>query len=205
MNKFIKNNPLVFWLSIIFTLFALLIYYPSVRLNFLLIDDGQIVKNSRQIVRSVKTMNLDNIKPILFEANEGRVRPLYWISQTILTTLSFDNPSLMHVARVLILVLTLVLIIQTMVRLKIDSRWIFFGSFLFVFNFQNFENYYRLGPTEVYLGLYFASFIYFILKDRITTFDYILVALISLFANFTKETFFLTTIPYVLFFYRRVR
>lgn len=195
MKTFFLRYKFEFFSTFIVLASAILIYFPALKLNFLLIDDGQIVKNSREIVQSFKSGDLGSLSNILFESEEGRVRPGYWLTQSLISVASFYNPSLMHIFRFLILIASLILIFGCMSKLNIDYRWIIFSIFLYVFNFQNFENYYRLGPTEIFLGLYFLINLNIFLKSKISRIDFFVIFLTSLLGNFTKETYFLSSLP----------
>lgn len=201
MKKFIEENLFICVCFLVLTLLVILIYIPVVKLNFLLIDDGQIVQNSRNLIRYLTSGNLSGISNILLEGSEGRVRPAYWLVQMLVSQISFYVPGLMHIFRILVLLTSLILFVKVGLKLKIDIRWIFFALFLFSFNFQNFENFYRLGPTEIYLGLYFLIITNILLKAQKNKFDYFISFTATLLGCMTKETFFLTSFPliYLLF------
>ncbi|MBP9759479.1 hypothetical protein KBD45_07345 [Candidatus Dojkabacteria bacterium] len=186
---------------IIILLWSFLIFFPSFNLKFLLIDDGQIVMNSRKVITAIRNQKADDLLKIVLEPNEGRVRPAYWISQAIVFSAGQYNVTALHVFRYLFLILTLLYLYLIMKRFNVDGHWIFVTSLLFVTNFQNFENFYRLGPTEVYLGIFYLIILYYLIRKNTNIFDGILVFLATLLGVFTKESFFLIFLPlsFVLF------
>lgn len=205
-----KQSILRNWKTIIaytfLFLWGLLIYHPSLKLNFLLIDDGQIIKNSREIIDNFKTLNVHSILDVIIEPAEGRVRPAYWIIQTLITQLSFSSPLLMHALRLAILYLTCFMIDKVLKRFNIDLSWRFLVILLYITNFQNFENYYRLGPTESFLGLFFLIFVYQAFSTKISTINFFMTLLILLAGAFTKESFFLVAVPmFILLFFIKNR
>ena len=173
MIRFLQKNWQYLIGCFVLLFWGLLIYFPALRLNFLLIDDGQIVKVSREIFIALHRFDLKVLWNLIFEPNEGRVRPFYWLTQAFLVFLSRANTLWMHIFRLSILALTSIFISKILSKFKIDNKWTFLVILLFLTNFQNFENYYRLGPTEVYLGFYFLLFLYSIFFVQLNLLSYI--------------------------------
>ncbi|KKS95349.1 MAG: hypothetical protein UV71_C0008G0021 [Microgenomates group bacterium GW2011_GWC1_43_13] len=199
MKKLIQDNLFIFIFAICLLLLTLLMYLPSFRLNFSLIDDGLTIKYSREIIHLLLRFNISSVAEIIFEANNGRVRPAYWLVQLLISSLSFYSPQIMHGFRLAVLFLSSYLIFSILGKLGVSIRWKLFSLFLFVMNSGNFESFYRLGPAEVYLGIYFLLIINTVLKNKLGRFDYFLVLFSSFLGCFTKETFFIVSLPLILF------
>src|SRR3989304_2329147 len=199
--KFLRKNFLY-----IFLLFGVvLVYFPSFKLNFSLVDDGLTIKTARILGNSLQKFDSNAIAGVIFEPQHGRVRPAYWIIQSISSWLSFYNSTIFHVLRVTILLVTAYCLEKVLGKLGIGKLWRFMGLFIFLFNFQNLENYYRLGPTEPFLALYYVLTILTIfffnnLKTKYSSF--LLLFLFTLLGVFTKEGYFLigvSLIPMLVF------
>lgn len=173
---------------------CLLIYFPSFRLKFSLFDDGLTIKNARIIATSIKSLDFSRIGEIIFEPQHGRVRPAYWASQSLISWLSFYNPTFFHILRFVLLLITTFVIGKMLRKIGIGKVWILAALFIFVFNFQNAENYLRLGPTEPFLALYYVSTLYFVFfakTKKASIIQLLSIFLLSFLGVFTKESYFL--------------
>jgi hypothetical protein len=171
------------------TLFSAL-YAQALRLNFLLIDDGQLVLVKRQTVNLIVTGNITALPKLLLEPEVGRVRPVYWLIQSALVYLNQESAFGLHLTRQIILVITLLLIARILSVFKTDRRLIFVLLILFIFNQQNLENYYRLGPTEPYLALCFLLILNLLLKPVFSKSKNLVTALVLFMLGCgIKETF----------------
>ena len=178
--------------GILFLFLCVLIYLPSFKLHFLLLDDGLTILNARMLVNGLVHLNWNTLADVFLEPLNGRVRPGYWLIESVFAYLSLYNSYLFHFFRFILLLATLVISYKFLEKLKIYYPIILFSLFIFLFNIQNFENYYRLGPVEpliiflsvvIYYLLFFSSFN---LKKSL-----ILLVFSTLLGGLTKENFFL--------------
>src|SRR3972149_2627476 len=109
-NSILPDNIFTTLLWSLLILWGFVLYFPSLKLNFSLLDDGLMVKNARLIYVAIANFDWSNFLGVIFEPEQGRVRPAYWIVETILSWLGFYNPSLIHGLRLALLVLTSLLI-----------------------------------------------------------------------------------------------
>lgn len=172
----------------------LLIYFPSFQLKFSLLDDGLTIKNARIIETSIKEFDFLRIEEVVFEPEHGRVRPVYWISQSLISWLSFYNSTSSHILRFILLLATILAIDKILKKIGVTRIWIIAALFIFVFNFQNAENYFRLGPVEPFLALYYSLTLYciFLTQAKKVKFIQLLsIFLLGFLGVFTKESYFL--------------
>jgi hypothetical protein len=190
MKKILNIRTLPVYLLVII---LVILYAPSFKLNFSLLDDGLSLLNASYLKESVLNLNLMGIVDVVLEPEHGRVRPGYWLIQSLFVYLSMGNSFIMHFLRFLLLLITLFLTSKLLYKFEVDYASILFALFIFSFNIQNFENYYRLGPVEPYLILVLCLIYYLIfVKETWKKTDYILIAFISLLGGLIKENFFLT-------------
>lgn len=189
---------------VLLILVLIVIYLPSFRLNFSLLDDGLTAKNAHMLAESISSLNTNKIVAVLFEPENGRVRPAYWLTQSILVWVSSYSPTLMHIYRFLILLVTVFVVNKILANFKVNQTIRIFVIFVYAVNFQNLENYYRLGPTEPFLALYYIFLVYllfFVIKDHLTIKNVLLFSAIFLLGAFTKESFFLIAAPWIIGFF----
>ena len=189
-----KIKPItIVWICLV--LWTLLIYAPSLRLSFSLIDDGFMVRTARQVYFSLVHFDFKDILNLVFESYNGRVRPVYWIIESIITWLGLYSASIIHAWRLLILFISMILTNKLLKELKVRGIWRIISIFVFITNIQNFENYYRLGPAEPFLVLCLLLLLYFIFFYKYQNLKwYLLSATVLLIGSFTKEYFFLSSL-----------
>jgi len=131
----------------------------------------------------------------LLEPLNGRVRPGYWLIQSIFSWLSFYNSQILHFWRVVILASTVILSYSFMSKLKIRHSIILLSVWVFLFNIQNFENYYRLGPVEPLIIFLLVAIFYLIfvshLRHKITI---LCLGIFMILGGLIKENFFFTSL-----------
>lgn len=196
LREYFQKN----FLYILLFLGTLLIYFPSFKLNFSLVDDGLTIKTARELASSLGSLDANAIGSIIFEPQHGRVRPAYWIMQSIFSWLSFYNSTIFHILRVAILFITSYFLDKILGKIGIGRLWRFLVLFIFLLNFQNLENYYRLGPTEPFLALYYiltVFIIFFVDRLRNKYVPFLLLFLLTLLGVFTKEGYFLGGISFI--------
>ena len=186
-------------IAITLFIFLLLIYFPSLRLNFSLLDDGLTLRNARLISEGIDQLDFVKVGNIILEPQHGRVRPVYWLVQSVLVWFSLHNSFLMHIYRFLILLMTLLIAKKILEKFGVHQIISALLLFFYGFNIQNLENYYRLGPTEPFLVFYYISliFVIYIAKYKSSNKQFFLAAVIFFFGAFTKENFFLVSIPLI--------
>jgi len=175
-------------------LLCLLIYFPSFRLKFSLLDDGLTIKNARIIATSIKSLDVSRIGEIIFEPQHGRVRPAYWIGQSVIAWLSLYNSAVFHILRFILLLIAIFVMGKILKKIGVSKLWILAALFIFVFNFQNAENYLRLGPTEPFLALYYVLTLYLVFfakTQKASIIQLLSIFLLSFLGVFTKESYFL--------------
>lgn len=183
--------PYIIFIPII--LWGLLIYVPSVFLPYTLIDDGHSALVATELAEGIENFDGRQIQQALFEPEVGRVRPGYWLMQSSVVGISAFNSHINHFWRLSLLVITCFLMVKLLRWLKVADFWQALAVFFFITNAQNFENYYRLGPVEPYLGVLFMGSVYLIVSTRLETWKHVgWVGILLALACFTKETFFLT-------------
>lgn len=171
------------------------LYIPSFKLKYSLLDDGFNVRNARIITESLVNLNSKDFFGAIFEPEHGRVRPAYWFMESLLYGGGFASPEVAHLARIMLLLLTLGLLYFLLKKFKIDVLWIIFSLFIFATGTQTFENYYRLGPAEPWLILVYISTLILIFKKRRSKFDIPAITFLALVGAFTKETYFISGAP----------
>jgi hypothetical protein len=195
-----KKNITPYLPVLILLMILFVFYFPSFNLNFSLLDDGLTLRNARLLLESISELNINKVINVLFEPENGRVRPAYWIVQSILVWLSGHNPSLMHIFRFLTLLASVLFANKILVQLKINKVIRMFVFLIYSLNFQNLENYYRLGPAEPFLVLFYVVLTYiffFLTKNKYKPKEPLIFLLFFMLGVFTKESFFLVAIPWI--------
>lgn len=177
---------------------GILIYFPSTLLQYSLLDDGYTILKAREFSHLAQIGNWEAWREAFFEPDVGRVRPGYWVLQSLLVYLSGENPYLNHAWRLMILAITCVFIVKILRYCRIGRFWQILSVFLFIHNSQNFENYYRLGPGEPFLGLLLLATVYVIITTELKGWHWwVLAGVFLALAAGVKETFFLTGLCFV--------
>jgi len=199
--KDIKGRHLFTFSTLIVLLliaWGILIYYPALTLKFSLIDDGYIVKNARQFFHFLRFLDYKGLYGLIFEPQNGRVHPFYWILTYFNASAGFYKPFLVHMIRLSVLVVSMAIANSILKNLRIDLIWRVLSIGIFIMNIDNFENYYRLGPPEP-LQILFYLFILVILfnprSQRLTWKSKVFLALVSFLGSQIKETFLVLAFP----------
>lgn len=181
-------------------LITLLLYLPSFSLHFSLLDDGLSVLNAKNFITAIADNDLDAVYSVFFEPVNGRVRPGYWLIQNIFVYLSFFNSYAFHILRYVLLLATIMVAGKLLKLLKVPSGFIFLGLFVFLFNIQNFENYYRLGPVEPYLVASIVATYYLLIQKKAGGIKiYFTLAILTLLTGLIKENYFLSGVTFIPF------
>jgi len=175
-------------------LFAL-VYFPSLDLNYSLLDDGLTVLISKQIWSYLFSLEFRPLVNSLLEPDAGRVRPVYWIIQAIVNLGGMYNPSLVHAIRIGILVISNYFMYIFLKKLKVDKVWILLGIFIYNFDSLIFENYYRLGPSEPFMALFILITLYLVFYSSRNLGNTVLTIILCGLGALTKETYFLLFVP----------
>ncbi|HCR35707.1 TPA: hypothetical protein DIU22_01515 [Candidatus Woesebacteria bacterium] len=174
---------------------GMLIYLPSFKLHFSLLDDGLTILKARLLMFNLLHLDWGGLIDVLLEPLNGRVRPGYWLIQSIFSWLSFYNSQILHFWRVVILASTVILSYSFMSKLKIRHSIILLSVWVFLFNIQNFENYYRLGPVEPLIIFLLVAIFYLIfvshLRHKITI---LCLGIFMILGGLIKENFFFTSL-----------
>ena len=174
------------------------LYVPSFGLKYSLLDDGFNFRNARIITQSFADFDFKKIFGVVLEPDQGRVRPAYWFMESFLYGGGFASPEMAHFARIMLLLITLGLLYFLLKKFNIDVLWIVFSLFIFATSIQTFENYYRVGPAESWLILVYSVTLILIFRKRIGKFDIPVIVFLALVGAFTKETYFISGIPFFL-------
>lgn len=194
INIFRTHVDIIF-LSII----VLLILFPTVNIRFSWIDDGWNINVAKNIITNFYTLNISGLFNNLFEITSGRMRPVYWIFQTIMFLLG-DNYSSIYYFIHNIIILAASVVIYLLINFFTKSKFgSFFGSLLYILIPLNAENWVRLGPQEPFMVLLILLSIYYIfVKKNIKVSIFIIIlgflskeTAISIAPAFAMYTFFL--------------
>ncbi len=153
---------------IFLSLACFLVFSPSLKLPFSLIDDGESFRVSKLITDSLTSHQWSDLSDTLIEKDFGRIRAGYWLYQWFYTAVFGANPFLQHLGRILIAILFVSIIY--LIGLIISHRLIVatIGSLLFAFFFPSMDNFVRLGPAEVPQLLFLLPAILAITRRMIT-------------------------------------
>lgn len=171
--------------------FGVITYLPSINLKFSLLDDGLTILNSRLISTSITNLDVQSLLAVLLEPLNGRVRPVYWLAQSLMTIISLQNSNIFHLWRLSLLVATMLVAYKIMSKLRIHYSVIFLSILIYIFNIQNLENYYRLGPVEPFIVLILVLIfnLLFFSKNN-NKYLYINMVTLNFLGTFIKENFF---------------
>lgn len=193
-----RNRQLAFYILISLWIgFFVLTYLPSLNLRYLLLDDGLSVLISKKVWSYLGSWNFGELVDTILEPDVGRVRPAYWISQALLNLVGAYKPSIVHGLRVLLLILTNIVFFKFLKKLKVNELWIWLALFIYNFDSLIFENYYRLGPVEPFLALYYVVSLYTVFFSKNNWTSHLLIIFVTFVGALTKESYFSLFLPFL--------
>jgi len=181
------NDRYQWWLllsSIIFFLFI-----PALKIKFWWVDDGYSILVAKQVVDSLRNLDLKGLEIILFEPS-GRFRTVYWLYQTFVYVVAGTNPQVFFMVHFLAILLTSIIVFEIVKNISKSNLSGFIAGALFILTPINTENLYRLGPGEPILALFVSASLYYLTSRKIAP-----AILFLLLATFTKETGFALWLP----------
>lgn len=165
-NKIIIKKY-IYLLSLLFLIYfgySILIFSPFSYNYFSLIDDGQSYHNAVLINKCLLEFECHDVQGVLIEKDFGRFRPVYWIMNSFLFSLSSFDSNSIHLFRIFIVGFSICLLLVTNIYLVTKSV---FGSIVaatfFFTNISFAENIIRIGPTEPLQLIFFGIFSLFLL------------------------------------------
>lgn len=198
MNKYFSKgeNIKIFWIYIVLFVFSLLILLPTLKIRFSWIDDGWDILYAKEILGNIGSINVKKVIDLLYEENLGRVRPMYWIWQTIIFSIAKYSSTYHYLIHSIVIIATLFIVFNILYHHTKALIISLLSSLLYLLLPSNIENWIRLGPTEPFSCLLIVSIIYFLLIKKNVTLSVILFVL----AIYTKETNIILIAPIAIYY-----
>ena len=181
------SNPRLIFLFFL----GLLIGLPTLFMNWSLVDDGVIIMKAKQISELISNLNFTGFFEFFLERDIGRFRPIYYLTYWFIYLIGGANVFIFYLFHLLVFVVIVWLLYRISVSL-VNKDAGFWAVFFFLVTALNVENWYRLGPQEPFVVLFFLLSLYFFSKvftKKSTSFWPRLASYVFVFcAYFTKET-----------------
>lgn len=177
------------------TVFLLL---PQLQIPWMIVDDGESARASAELSDHFAKGNFAWL--FKFEAQNGLLRPTYWLLQWVNFSLLGNNVYLHHFSHLLLFAIIAILIFLLTEVISGDSFAGLVAGLVFMYFGPAAENFYRLGTGEPVLVLVLLGTLYFLIKavKSHSLFLFSLSLIFLVFSWFAKSTI-IVFVPWSLF------
>jgi hypothetical protein len=132
------------------------VMFPRLRsAQFGLLDDGITIEVSRRLIESAHTADVG--AALRFEAEEGRLRPVYWLYYAVQYAIFGESARGHFLANALVMLLTAISVAGTAAMATRSSLASLGAGLAYVFSPPVIESYYTLSKPEVPLALFLSA------------------------------------------------
>ncbi len=180
------------WQMITLLLLLLIIGLPSLFISWSLVDDGYTALISEKITDSIRAFDLRGLRDVIFEKENGRFRPFYWIFNWLVFKVAGFNPHYHYLVHFLLMFVSALTIYSIINKISSNKNAGLLGATFYSASLLSVENWYRLGPVEPIIAALLSLTLYYlfhVLSETKSARKYgTITLLLTILAYLTKES-----------------